>query len=216
VHETRSYLIFKRSFDIAAATLGLIVLSPLFLVTAVLIRVLSSGPVLYASRRVGQHGTEFDMWKFRTMYPNMENVGAGAVTVRGDDRVTPLGRWLRRSKLDELPQLWNVARGEMSFVGPRPELPEWARLYDARQRQVLAVRPGITDSVQILFRHECEYLPDPESYESLMRIKVDKQLEYLGRGRTTRNDFGVLLRTGAAILKRAPNAEAMSVYRDLQ
>ena len=214
--ESRSYLILKRLFDLAAATLGLIVLSPLLFVTAALIRLSSSGPVLYASRRVGQHGAEFDMWKFRTMYPDSKELGAGAVTVRGDNRVTPLGRWLRSGKFDELPQLWNVIKGDMSFVGPRPELPEWVRLYDERQRQVLAFRPGITDPVQILFRHECDYLSSADSYESLMRIKVDKQLEYLRGGRNVRKDARVLLRTLVAVLQRAPSAEAIRVYRRLQ
>lgn len=213
--EPQSYLIPKRLFDVLAATMALIVALPVLVVVAVLIRLSSPGPIFYASRRVGQHGSEFDMWKLRSMNPDSEDVGAGDVTVRGDPRVTPVGRWLRSLKIDELPQLWNVIKGDMSIVGPRPELPAWVRLYDERQRQVLAVRPGITDPVQVLFRHECDYLDSAGAYEGLMRIKVDRQLQCLREGRSLRKDVGALARTLAALFQRAPSAEAMGIYRRL-
>ena len=170
--QKKSYLITKRIFDLSAATVGLVVLSPLFLLIAVAIKLTSPGPIFYAGTRVGKHGKLFKQLKFRTMVPNADKVGS-TVSTRDDARVTPVGRLLRRSKMDELPQLLNVIKGEMSFVGPRPEAPKWVKYYSEEQRRVLEITPGITDPVQILFRHEEDNLPDEDSYPQLMNIKVN-------------------------------------------
>src|SRR5205814_1701678 len=128
-------------FDLFAAAAALVIVSPLFAVAAVAVKLSSRGPVFHRGRRVGRNSVPFDIFKFRSM-----RVGEGgpAITAAGDPRVTAVGSLLRKSKLDELPQLINVLRGEMSLVGPRPEAPGYVALYDAEQRRILSVRPGIT------------------------------------------------------------------------
>jgi lipopolysaccharide/colanic/teichoic acid biosynthesis glycosyltransferase len=213
MNEGKGYLIAKRFFDLSAAAVGLVLLSPLFLLVIVVIKLASSGPVFYTGTRVGKHGRLFEQLKFRTMVPNADKVGS-AVTGRDDPRVTPIGRLLRRSKVDELPQLLNVIKGEMSFVGPRPEAPKWVELYGEEQRQVLEVTPGITDPVQILFRHEEDHLPDEDSYPQLMSIKVNKQLEYI-QMRGFWSDVRVIFQTLLVLFQREPSNEAMQVYESL-
>ncbi len=187
-----------RAFDLVAASLGLLVLAPLFVVIALLIRLGSPGPALFRQERVGLHGRPFRIYKFRTMHQDAEAVG-GQLTVGGDRRITPVGAFLRRFKIDELPQLINVVRGEMALVGPRPEVPRYVAHYDARQRAVLAVRPGITDPASIEFSAENELLQasgDPEAtyLHEVMPTKLAMNLSYLER-RTLRSDIGVILAT---------------------
>jgi lipopolysaccharide/colanic/teichoic acid biosynthesis glycosyltransferase len=175
----------KRMFDILASAIGLLALSPLFIIVAVLIKLTSLGPVLYFQTRVGREGILFRIAKFRSMQHNAEQIGS-SITWSGDVRVTGVGNVLRFLKIDELPQLWNVLKGEMSFVGPRPELPAHVRFYDARQRRVLAVRPGITDLASIKYRHEERLLrtsPDPETFYKnvILPDKLDLNLRYLER-----------------------------------
>jgi lipopolysaccharide/colanic/teichoic acid biosynthesis glycosyltransferase len=147
----------KRLFDIFFAALWLVVLSPVLLVLAVLVKVSDGGPMLFRQRRIGQGGRPFYIVKFRSMVVNAENAGL-SITAQGDPRITRMGRILRRTKLDELPQLWNVLVGEMSFVGPRPEVPRYVAHYTLEQRRVLLLKPGITDLATIEFRREEEML----------------------------------------------------------
>ncbi len=188
-----------------ASTAGLVVLLPFTLLTALAVAVDSPGPVLFRQRRVGLNGREFEILKFRTMRVDAEAVG-GQLTVGTDPRVTRVGRFLRASKFDEIPQLFNVLRGDMSLVGPRPEVPRYVALYTPEQRQVLSVRPGITDPASIAYRSESQLMAnaaDPERLyiEELMPRKLDLNLEYLKR-RTVGSDIGVVLQTIVAVLAR--------------
>jgi lipopolysaccharide/colanic/teichoic acid biosynthesis glycosyltransferase len=158
IKHTLPYLIgqaSKRAFDFISAFIGLLCLSPLFLLIAILIKRDSPGPVFYRALRTGWNGKIFRMLKFRTMYQEEENHPGSCITCKGDDRVTPLGKWLRDTKLNELPQLWNVLAGEMSLVGPRPEDPALERAWpDKIAREILQVRPGITSPASVLYRNE--------------------------------------------------------------
>lgn len=140
----------KRGFDFTVAAVGLLVLSPLLAVIAVVIKLTSEGPVIYRGTRSGLGGKEFAIYKFRSMVDDAEKLG-GMSTGKNDPRVTPVGSVLRRYKLDELPQLLNVFKGEMSLVGPRPEMPAYTKLYSEKERVILTVRPGITDFASLEF-----------------------------------------------------------------
>ena len=150
---TESSALAKRCYDLTLASLGLLLLSPLFLVIAALIKLTDSGKVFYRQVRIGRHGRAFHICKFRTMVPNADRMG-GLLTPDSDTRITWIGALLRRSKLDELPQLWNVWKGEMSLVGPRPEVPRYVEHYTREQRQILQYQPGITDLASLYFRNE--------------------------------------------------------------
>jgi len=143
----------KRILDACGAACGLLVLSPLMAAIAVAVRLTSPGPALFGQERLGRGGRAFRMYKFRSMVADADRRGA-RVTAGGDPRVTPLGRLLRRTKLDELPQLWHVLKGEMSLVGPRPEVPEFAELFPEQYARILDVRPGITHRATLAFRSE--------------------------------------------------------------
>jgi len=174
----------KRGFDLLASALGLLVLSPLFLVIAILIKATSPGPVFYRAKRIGQEGKAFGVYKFRSMVKNADKQGPG-ITVANDCRVTTIGRILRRTKVDELPQLINVVRGEMSLVGPRPEDPEYVELYSPEQRAILQVRPGVTSLASVAYRHEEEQLTGPDwkqhYIDVIMPEKLAIDLEYAQR-----------------------------------
>ena len=170
----------KRLFDIVAAALGLLLLAPLLLLVALWVRLDSPGPVLFRQTRVGRFGEPFVIHKFRTM-----RVQPGAaITVGEDPRITRSGRLLRQAKLDELPQLWDVLRGAMSLVGPRPELPRYVELYpEPLKRAVLAVRPGITDPASLAYSHEAELLavaadPEREYREVILPAKLRLSADY--------------------------------------
>jgi lipopolysaccharide/colanic/teichoic acid biosynthesis glycosyltransferase len=175
----------KRALDLTASYLGLLLVSPVLLVVAVVIKCSSRGPAFYRQQRVGLHGRMFSIVKFRTMRVDAEQLGP-SLTAAHDPRVTAIGHWLRRLKLDELPQLWNVLIGEMSLVGPRPEVPRYVASYSSLQRQVLTVRPGMTDLASIAYRHEEELLArdvDLDRYyrEVVLPDKLRLNLEYLDR-----------------------------------
>jgi lipopolysaccharide/colanic/teichoic acid biosynthesis glycosyltransferase len=194
----------KRAFDILAATILLVLLSPVLVFIAFLIKRSSSGPILYRQVRVGKDGQEFRIFKFRTMEADADRTGP-QITSSDDDRVTPLGKRLRSLKLDELPQLINVIRGEMSLVGPRPQVPKFVEEFDPAYRAiVLAVKPGITGPTQLRFRNEEEMLkgqPDRERFyiEHLLPVKCALDVEYVTR-RSVRLDLRVLLTTGTILL----------------
>jgi lipopolysaccharide/colanic/teichoic acid biosynthesis glycosyltransferase len=172
----------KRWFDFTASGLGLLLLSPLLIVVAILVKLTSRGPALYRQVRVGRRGELFRIAKFRTL---REHAGAGRqITAADDPRITPIGSVLRRFKLDELPQLWNVLAGDMSLVGPRPEVPYYVARYSDAQRQVLNVRPGITDPASIAYRHEETLLAghtDPDAYyrQVILPDKLEMNLDYV-------------------------------------
>jgi len=174
----------KRVFDLLAASFALAVLSPLLVMIALLVTLDSSGPVLHKGERVGQHGRRFRILKFRSMVQAADQVGPG-ITSGLDPRVTCVGRILRKTKLDELPQLFNVLRGEMSIVGPRPEDPRYVSLYSAAQRRVLSVRPGITSIASLAFIDEEALLTQVEQDEAYTRVimprKLELDLEYIDR-----------------------------------
>ena len=195
----------KRGLDVSVALGGLVLFSPLFLVCSVLAKLQSPGGVFFFGPRVGQGGKPFKMIKFRSMVDDAPKRGAG-VTAANDRRITPIGRFLRRTKLDELPNLINVLKGDMSLVGPRPELPRYVALYTPEQRAVLAVRPGITGPTQLRFRDEEALLashPDPETYyvSTVMPEKIALDLEYIAN-RSFWRDVGYLLQTAALVLRR--------------
>lgn len=175
----------KRIFDIIASGLGLICLSPLFLFLAVWIKVDSKGPVFYRQVRVGRWNRDFRLYKFRSMRPDSDKLGL--ITVGGHDpRVTRSGYYIRKYKLDEFPQLINVFLGDMSLVGPRPEVRKYVDMYTAEQMHVLDVRPGITSLASIRYRNENEILaeatdPDRAYIEQVMPDKLAIDLEYVSK-----------------------------------
>jgi lipopolysaccharide/colanic/teichoic acid biosynthesis glycosyltransferase len=194
---------FKRAFDILVSLAGLIILSPLLLLLAIAVRVTSPGPIFYRAVRVGRGGVEFRLLKFRSMVVNADRIGP-AVTGAADPRITPIGRLLRRTKLDELPQLWNVLVGEMSLVGPRPEAPKYVALYTRKQRAVLKVRPGITSPASVRYRNE-EALLTGEDWErkyidEIMPAKLAVDLEYAAHPSLLR-DIGILFQTAIALFR---------------
>lgn len=187
----------KRAFDILASGAGLIILSPLFLGIAIAVRASSPGPALYRARRVGRYGKEFTLYKFRSMVANADRQGPG-ITAAGDSRVTGVGRFLRRTKLDELPQLINVLRGDMSLVGPRPEDPRYVALYTPEQRRIREQRPGITSMASLTYRHEEQMLSGDDwecvYIEQIMPAKLAIDLEYAQRA-TLWQDIVLIMRT---------------------
>ena len=193
----------RRLLDLFASLIGLILLLPLSALIAVAIKLDSPGPVLFRGQRVGRDGFQFAIYKFRTMVTDADQQGPG-ITVSGDPRITRVGRLLRRSKLDELPQLINVLKGEMSLVGPRPEDPRYVMLYTPEQRRVLSVRPGLTSPASLIFRHEEELLGG-EDWEStylqkVLPAKLRIELEYLER-RSVWRDLTVVAQTVLALAR---------------
>jgi lipopolysaccharide/colanic/teichoic acid biosynthesis glycosyltransferase len=174
--------VLKRLYDLAFSAVGLAVLSPLLILVGIAVKCSDGGPVIFRQRRIGQCGRPFYILKFRTMFVNAEHAGL-SVTRLGDSRVTPVGRFLRKAKLDELPQLWNVLRGEMSLVGPRPEVPRYVERYTPVQRRVLELKPGITDLATLEFRNEEELLSSAGDVEQFYLTycvprKIELNLRY--------------------------------------
>lgn len=197
----------KRALDLILSTIGLIVLAPVLAAVAVAIKVESSGPVFYRGVRAGRYGKPFRIFKFRTMVVDAERLGSASTP--GDDfRVTRVGRFLRQYKLDELPQLINVIRGEMSLVGPRPQVPWAVERYTEDEKSILNVWPGITDPASIRFRNEGEILrgsadPDKDYFEKIHPEKMRLSLEYV-RSQSFALDCKILWQTIAAVVVR-PN-----------
>jgi lipopolysaccharide/colanic/teichoic acid biosynthesis glycosyltransferase len=187
----------QRVFDVIAAALGILIISPLLILVAAAVKLQDGGPVFYRARRIGRGGGTFLQYKFRTMVPGADQKGLG-ITVNGDERVTPVGRHLRRFKLDELGQLFNVLKGEMSFVGPRPEDPRYVKGYTKQQRQLLGCRPGITSPASLKYRDEEILLAGDDCEEVYLKtILPDKlaiELQY-AHHRTLWTDLKVILQT---------------------
>jgi lipopolysaccharide/colanic/teichoic acid biosynthesis glycosyltransferase len=199
----------KRAFDFFFAVLGLVLLSPVLVGIALAVKYFEMGPAFFAQERIGRDGKPFRMFKFRSMITGAPARGP-LITVRGDARITPIGRILRATKLDELPQLWNVVRGEMSLVGPRPEVETYVRLYSHEQREVLKLTPGITDPASFAFYDESELLgeaEDPHLYYQmyLMPEKIRLNLEYAAK-RTLWTDF---------VLCAATIGKALGIHVDI-
>jgi len=177
--------LIKRAFDIVVSLFGLIVLSPFFIPCAILVKLTSAGPVFFRQERIGRHFRPFQIMKFRTMVQNAPKLG-GQLTAGRDPRITTVGHILRKTKLDELPQLINVLVGDMSFVGPRPEVRKYVEKFHADYEELLRVRPGITDLASLKYRHESEILgqfPDPEQayVDVVLPDKIALGKEYIRR-----------------------------------
>ena len=205
----------KRLFDITLSALGLILFSPVLLVLSLCVKVSDGGPIFFRQERVGRGGKPFRIIKFRSMVLNAEKLGL-SITRDHDPRITKIGRLLRKTKLDELPQLWNVLIGEMSFVGPRPEVPRYVARYTQHQRKVLELTPGITDLATIQFRHEEELLADakdPEQFyvDYCMPKKIELNLRYAAKA-SVWGDLGVIFRTLLACLQ--PPAQSAQAPTD--
>jgi len=195
----------KRVFDLVFTVPGLIVLLPFFIIIAVWVKMDSPGSVFYRQERVGRSGKLFTIYKFRTMVVDADKIGR-AITVGEDPRITRSGVLLRKYKLDELPQLINVVKGQMSLVGPRPEVPRYVNMYTPEQRAVLEIMPGITDPASIKYRNENELLAaatdadgievDPEYIyvHEIMPDKIKINLDYAARANVF-SDFGIIIRT---------------------
>ena len=171
----------KRTFDLSSSLIGLIVLSPILIFISFAIKIGSKGPVFFSQKRVGKDGKLFTLIKFRSMTVQQES--NSTATARGDIRITKIGSFLRKYKLDELPELWNVIKGEMSLVGPRPDVPGYADRLKGRDREILKLRPGITGTASLKYYNEEEILAsqeDPQKYndEVIFPDKVKVNLEY--------------------------------------
>lgn len=181
-------MFLKRVFDIIVSFCGIIILFPLIIIVSILIKITSKGPVLFKQVRVTKNGKLFKIYKFRTMKENSE--GNKQITVGKDNRITGIGHILRKTKLDELPQLFNVLKGEMSLVGPRPEVPKYVELYTDEQREILKVPAGITDYASIYFSNESELLGEVENPEEfyikkIMPYKIELNKKYI-------NEIGIM------------------------
>lgn len=191
----------RRVLDVVVAAAGLLILSPLFAVLAIAVKLSSPGPVFHRGERVGRGGKLFKLYKLRSM-----RVGepGPAITPAGDLRVTAIGAWLRRTKLDELPQLINVLAGDMSLVGPRPEAERYVAMYDVEQRRILSARPGMTSPASLLYRNEEAQLVGEDwerlYVEKIMPAKLQIDLDYLDR-RGLASDLRVILNTIAALFE---------------
>lgn len=203
LEKRRPQLVAKRAMDIVVSAAALCVLWPVLLLIALAIVVDDPGPVFYRQVRVGRGGKPFRIFKFRTMVVDADKKGL-SITVGRDSRITRVGAFLRKTKLDELAQLLNVLMGQMSFVGPRPEVPRYVELYTPYQRQVLLVRPGITDYASIAYRNENDLLAgakDPERMyiETVMPDKIELNMKYL-REISPLADVRLILKTIIAVI----------------
>ncbi len=201
----KSALKCKRAFDIVVSFMILVILSPFFLLLAVAIKIDSRGPVFYRQVRVGQYDEDFRIFKFRTMVANADKIGL-SLTTGGDPRITRVGRMIRKCRLDEFSQLLNVLCGDMSLVGPRPEVRRYVQVYRPEYMATLLVRPGITATSSIAFRNEDELLAkgeDPEKIyvEEVLPKKMALNLEYL-RHISVAGDIKIMFQTVFAVLKR--------------
>ena len=204
LEKRKPQLAMKRAMDVVVSGGALLVLWPALVLVALAIKIDDPGPVFYRQVRVGRDGKEFRIFKFRTMIVDADKKGL-QITVGRDNRITRMGALLRKTKLDELAQLINVFTGEMSFVGPRPEVPKYVNLYTPYQRQVLLVRPGITDYASIAYRNENDLLEgaeDPEKMyiETIMPDKIELNMKYL-REISPIADIRLILSTIVAVIR---------------
>lgn len=197
-------MICKRLFDILASGIGILILSPVLLLISIIIKVTSKGTVFFKQKRIGLNKKPFTILKFRTMVVDAESLGK-QITVGNDARITGIGKFLRKYKLDELTQLINVIKGDMSLVGPRPEVPKYVDMYNEQQSKVLSVRPGITDLASLRYRDENQLLggvDDPESFyiNIIMPDKLKLNLEYIEKNNVI-VDIKIIINTIIKCLK---------------
>jgi lipopolysaccharide/colanic/teichoic acid biosynthesis glycosyltransferase len=195
----------KRVFDVIVAAVGLLLLIPILLLVSLLIKLDSPGPVFFTQERMGRKFRSFRIYKFRTMVPDAPRLG-GKITAGADPRITRIGRYLRWAKVDELPQLFNVLKGDMSVVGPRPEVRQYVELFRSDYEEILQVSPGITDLASVHYRHEAQLLgraenPEDRYVKEILPEKIKLAKEYLHRS-SFFFDIVVLLKTFVAIVKR--------------
>jgi len=193
----------KRSVDLLFSAVGLILISPMLLLIALVIKVDSPGPVFYRGVRSGRYGKPFRIWKFRTMLVGSESLGG--TTAKDDPRVTRVGKFLRRCKFDELPQLMNVLTGDMSLVGPRPELEEHTAAYEGEEKLILSVRPGITDYASVQFRNLNELIGSEEPHRVFIeKFRPEKnrlRVAYV-KQQSLGEDMKILFKTLACVILR--------------
>lgn len=199
----------KRLFDIVASLIGLIVFAPIMLIIAAIVKVTSPGPILFSQKRLTKGMREFSIYKFRSMVSN-ELREKNTVQIKGSSsEITPIGKFMRKTKLDELPQFWNILKGDMSFIGPRPELPRRLKYYDERQKKIFSVRSGISSPASIVFSDE-EYLmnqvKDPEKFyiEQIMPYKIELNLYYIEH-QSFFYDIWLIIATLLKIVNRVKN-----------
>lgn len=199
----------KRLFDIVASLVGLVVFAPVMLIVAVVVKVTSPGPVLFSQKRLTKGMKEFSIYKFRSMVNN-EFREKNTVQIKGSSsEITPIGKFMRKTKIDELPQFWNILKGDMSFIGPRPELPRRLKYYNDRQKEIFSVRSGISSPASIVFSDE-EYLmnqvQDPEKFyiEQIMPYKIELNLYYINH-QSFFYDIWLIVATLLKIVNRVKN-----------
>lgn len=203
----------KRLFDIVASLVGLIVFAPIMLIVAIIVKVTSPGPILFSQKRLTKGMREFNIYKFRSMVSN-ELREKNTVQIKGSSsEITPIGKFMRKTKLDELPQFWNILKGDMSFIGPRPELPRRLKYYDARQKEIFSVRSGISSPASIVFSDE-EYLmnqvKDPEKFyiQEIMPYKIELNLYYIEH-QNFFYDIWLIIATLLKIINRVKNEDVV-------
>ncbi len=203
----------KRLFDIVASLIGLVVFSPVMLIVAVIVKMTSPGPILFSQKRLTKGMREFNIYKFRSMVSN-ELREKNTVQIKGSSsEITPIGKFMRKTKLDELPQFWNILKGDMSFIGPRPELPRRLRYYNGRQKQIFSVRSGISSPASIVFSDE-EYLmnqvKDPEKFyiQEIMPYKIELNLYYI-KHQSFFYDIWLIVATLLKIVNKVKNEDVV-------
>lgn len=208
----------KRIFDIVASLLGLIIFFPIMLIVALIVKITSPGPILFSQKRLTMGMREFNIYKFRSMVSN-ELREKNTVQIKGSsNEITPIGKFMRKTKLDELPQLWNILKGDMSFIGPRPELPRRLKYYTEKQKEIFFVRSGISSPASIVFSDE-EYLmnqvEDPEKFyiEQIMPYKIELNLYYIEQ-QSFFYDIWLIIATLLKILNKVKN-ENIVKHKDL-
>lgn len=201
----------KRLFDIVASLVGLIIFAPVMLIVAIIVKVTSPGPILFSQKRLTKGMREFNIYKFRSMVSN-EFREKNTVQIKGSSsEITPIGKFMRKTKLDELPQFWNILKGDMSFIGPRPELPRRLKYYNSRQKEIFSVRSGISSPASIVFSDE-EYLmnqvEDPEKFyiEQIMPYKIELNLYYI-ENQNFFYDIWLIIATLLKIINRVKNED---------
>lgn len=197
-------LALKRAFDITLSTIGIVLTSPLLLAICLILLVTQGKPIFYRATRTGLSGKPFPMWKFRTMVNNADRMG-GAITGKNDPRLTPLGGFLRRYKLDELPQFFNVLKGDMSIVGPRPESIEYTNNYTNDELRILSMKPGITDWACIEYNNLEEIVgdtdPDGHYREHVLHRKNQLRLKYVDEW-SLQQDVEIVVKTGLVVASK--------------
>lgn len=197
--------IIKRIFDLIASSFAIIIFSPVLIIVSLSIKLYDSGPVFYRAPRTGKNNVPFKMFKFRSMVLNADKIGAASTTL-SDPRITPIGQFLRKHKLDEIPQLFNVLLGQMSIIGPRPEIKKFTDLFNEQEKMILSVKPGISDYASVKFSDEGKILegsddPDKAYFELIRPKKIELQLQYV-KEKSLATDLKIIFLTLAAIIKK--------------